>query len=139
MSVFCVKRWQSTGRVRLTHLKTSRRWQKTCNAHKEKKNTSLCACAYRDSALQHARSTHLNSHTHRVCRWAKGVGEGLGGWYKASSEYTEQPRLSHFNMADAASWVRLMHAGVLGSQMIQEFHSSALVKYTQGNPYRAWV
>lgn len=79
-----------------------------------REKASLCACTYRDSALKHA---HLNSHTQRVCRWAKGVGEGLGGWYKASSEYTKQPPLSRFNMADAASWVRLMYAG---SKMIQD-------------------
>lgn len=90
-----------------------------CTQGGKKQKPSLCACTYRDSALKRARSTHLNSHTHRVCRWAKGVGEGLGGWYKASSEYTEQPPLSRFNMADAASWVRLMHAGALGGEMAQ--------------------
>lgn len=106
----------------------SRRWKNTGNAHKEKKGkTSLFACTYRDSALKHAHSTHLNSHTHRVCRWAKGVGEGLGGWYKASSEYTEQPALSRFNMADAASWGSLMHAGASGPEKIQVFHGSTLV------------
>lgn len=110
------------------------------HTRKKKKKTSLCACTYRDSALKHAHSTHLNSHTHRVCRWAKGVGEGLGGWYKASSEYTEQPPLSRFNMADAASWARLTHAGAVGSEMIQVFDGSTLDKYTHDNPYRTlWV
>lgn len=103
------------------YIKTEAGGERKPELHTREK-ASLCACTYRDSALKHARSTHLNSHTQRVCRWAKGVGEGLGGWYKASSEYTEQPPLSRFNMADAASWVGLMHAG---SKMIQD---SSLVR-----------
>lgn len=51
------------------------------------------------------------------------MGEGLGGWYKASLKYTEQPPLSHFNMADAATWVRLIHAGVVGIAIILSFSS----------------
>lgn len=93
-----------------------------------KKKPSLCACTYRDSALKRARSTHLNSHTHRVCRWAKGVGEGLGGWYKASSEYTEQPPLSRFNMADGASWVSK------ACMSARRQNDSTLVKYMHDNP-----
>lgn len=65
--------------------------------------------------MQMCTDTHSHTHTLRVCRWAEAVGEGLGGWYKASLKYKQnnQPPRSHFNMADAAVWVRFSQAGLM--------------------------
>lgn len=53
------------------------------------------------------------------------MGEGLGGWYKASLKHTEQPPQSGFNMADAATWVWLIYDGAVGTALIPSLRSAA--------------
>lgn len=61
--------------------------------HEQK--ASLSARTHRDSALTTCTQyTHKYTHTQRVCWWAEGVGEGLGGWYKASLKYKHRATTS---------------------------------------------
>lgn len=45
---------------------------------------ALTETVHLNTCTQH---TLKYTHTQRVCWWAEGVGEGLGGWYKASLKY----------------------------------------------------
>lgn len=49
--------------------------------------TTKWTAVYTHSQRQRTQYTLKYTHTKRVCLWAEGVGEGLGGWYKASLKY----------------------------------------------------
>lgn len=105
------------------------------HTHKEQ-DLDVDACTVRDSVLndmQMCTDTHSHTHTLRVCRWAEAVGEGLGGWYKASLKYKQnnQPPRSHFNMADAAVWVRFSQAGLMKTAVTWAFSQFvSVISYT---------
>lgn len=85
MVTLCRARWAEETDVQVKTV-WGRQRKRANHVHEQK--ASLCARTHRDSALKtHTQSTHLNTHTQRVCWWAEWVGEGLGGWYKASLKY----------------------------------------------------
>lgn len=77
-------------------------------------------CVWALTETVHLKHMHTQ-HTHTPGEYAGGQrewGRGSGGWYKASLKYKHRAPLSHFNMAEAAAWVRLIHSGLVGTAII---------------------
>lgn len=82
--------------------------------------------------------TYMHTHAHTVCWWAERVGEGLGGWYKASLKYKHQATttepfqhcsrwcMGNLDLCRTQGWCNYLSFGLFVNEMMVQWYNEEI-------------